>query len=114
MDFVHSEIMRYSELHSDQEDEVLNSINRETHLKILKPIGATNIPLEYVQISKEITVMGKKFLLSAFMTLTAVVSVSAQTSGFLSTLIFHAPFALFFGGKPHIFSLFCIQRRAPF
>ncbi|MES2836458.1 MAG: O-methyltransferase [Bacteroidota bacterium] len=37
MEFINPEIMQYSENHSEQEDKLLHEINRDTHLKILKP-----------------------------------------------------------------------------
>lgn len=37
MEFIHPEIMQYSENHSEPEDKILQEINRDAHLKILKP-----------------------------------------------------------------------------
>ena len=37
MEFIHPDIQRYAELHTDPESELLARINRETHLHVLKP-----------------------------------------------------------------------------
>jgi caffeoyl-CoA O-methyltransferase len=37
MEFLSPELQAYCDLHTDEEPEVLKSINRETHLRILKP-----------------------------------------------------------------------------
>ncbi|QSE97637.1 O-methyltransferase [Fulvivirga lutea] len=37
MDFIDSKIQKYSEDHTDKESDILKELNRETHLKILKP-----------------------------------------------------------------------------
>lgn len=37
MEFLDENILRYAEAHSDKENDLLNRINRETHLSVLKP-----------------------------------------------------------------------------
>lgn len=37
MDFIDQKIQEYAEKHTDKEPEVLQSLNRETHLKVLQP-----------------------------------------------------------------------------
>ncbi|MEZ4944831.1 MAG: class I SAM-dependent methyltransferase [Cyclobacteriaceae bacterium] len=37
MEFIDESILRYAEIHSVQENELLHRINRETHLSVLKP-----------------------------------------------------------------------------
>ncbi|MFY0593729.1 O-methyltransferase [Roseivirga sp.] len=37
MDFLPLDIQKYVEAHSDQESEILNALNRDTHRKVLKP-----------------------------------------------------------------------------